>query len=136
MTNPASIVDRLPVARAFERHSTGRVADALETRFVEVNRARRLRLFDQREIECRAVPVRIGDLVVRARRDEQLTRVRAVVDESLFVLMKEKREPSFETARDVGARSLPRAPFRERSHPWQVVSVGELFEQKVGEGCR
>ena len=63
---PGLDFDRLPLARACERHSTGRVADALETRFVEVNRARRLRLFDQREIECRAVPVRISNLVVRA----------------------------------------------------------------------
>ena len=76
----------------------------------------------------------IGNLVVRAGSDEQLTAMRAVVDESLSVLMEEEGEPAFETACDVVAHSLPGAPFRERSHLRQVVAVGQLFEQEIGQG--
>ncbi len=50
--------------------------------------------------------------------------------------MKEEGESALEAAGHVGPRPLPRAPFRERADPRQVVAIGELFEEQVGQWRR
>ncbi len=81
ITKPARDLDGTSVARAFERHPGARVPDLLEARLVQVDRAGGPRLLHEREIELGTVPMRIRHLVVRARRDEQLPRVRIGVGE-------------------------------------------------------
>ena len=82
---------------------------------VEIDRAVRLGLADERVIEVRPVPMRVADLVVRARGDQQLPRVLAIVGEALAGLVEEEREAAFQAAGDVGTCALPRAPFREHA---------------------
>ncbi len=124
------------MARAVERHPAPVVADPFEAHVIQVDRARRLRVLDQRKVEIRPVPMRIGHLVVGARRDEQLARVVSAVGESLSQTMEEECEPSFEAAGHVRPRALPRPPFREGPDLRQVVAIGQLFEQQVGQGRR
>jgi hypothetical protein len=78
--------------------------------------------------------MRIGYVVVWTGRDEQLTRMRFIVLKSLAKTMKEKRESALESARDIWMASLPRTPFRERSHLREVVSIRKFLEKKIGQG--
>jgi hypothetical protein len=50
--------------------------------------------------------------------------------------MEEETEAAFEAARDVRTGPLPRAPFGERADLWQVVAIGQLFDQQVRQGRR
>ena len=56
--------------------------DALHLRRVQVDRAVGLGVAHERVIEVRPVPVRVADVVVRARGDEQLARMIAIVGEA------------------------------------------------------
>ena len=113
-----------------------RLADRVEPRLVQVSRPRCLRLLDEREIEIGPIPMRVGDVVVGTGGDQQLPGVIRVVRESLVESMEEEREPALEAAGDVRMRPLPRAPLRERADLRQVVAIGELFEQQIGQRRR
>ena len=60
------------VPLAFEDRAVSLVAKAFEPCHVQVDRAFGLRLLRERLIEVRPVPMRVGDVVVRARRHQQL----------------------------------------------------------------
>ena len=77
--------------------------------------------------------MRIGDVVVRARRHQQLPLVVGAVCERVATLVEEKREPALQTAGDIWTRPLPGAPLGERANPRQIVAVRQLLEQEVGE---
>ena len=70
------------VAGALEHDAGVFLADAVHLRLVQVHRAVRLGVADERVIEVRPVPMRVADLVVRARGDEQLARMVAIVGEA------------------------------------------------------
>jgi hypothetical protein len=112
------------------------VAYPREPRHVEIGRTFSLRLVRQRLIELRAVPVRVGNGVVRARRDHQLTVALVVVGEQHAWLVEEEREAALQTARDVRTLPLPCAPLGERAKPREIVPIGEFFDQQVGERRR
>ena len=134
MTNARGDAHGAAVALAFERSCTSPSwRSAVEPRLVEVDGARGLGLLRERVIEVRPVPVRVGDLVVRARRDQQLPLAFGVVGERLARAMEEEGEAALQAARDVRSRPLPRAPLRERPDPRQVVAVRQLLEQQVGQ---
>ena len=121
-------LDGASLTRAFEPHRGPVVADALEARLIEVDRARGLRLLHQRQVEVGSIPVRVGHLVVGAGRDEQLARVVRIVGKCVAELVEEERESALETAGDVGPRPLPCAPLGEGPNLRQVVSIGQLLE--------
>ena len=77
--------------------------------------------------------MRVADLVVRARGDQQLARVIAIVGEALAGAMEEEREAALETAGDVRTCPLPGSPFRERPDARQIVAIGDFLEQQVGQ---
>src|SRR6185503_215836 len=82
-------MERLSGTRANEhRIAVWLPVDAIELDEVLVIGAERDRLLDQKTIDVAAQPVRIGDLVARARRDEQLVRSIAgrIISASRFVL--------------------------------------------------
>ena len=128
--------DRSALALAFEHRRTTFVAQPLEPRHVEVLGARRPRLHHERLVELRPVPVRIRDLVVRARRDHQLPLARVIVRDRRTRLMKEEREPALESACDLGPGTLPCPPLRERANAREIVAVGQFLYQQVRERRR
>ena len=116
MTKPRRDPDRPAVALPSSTMPVAVVPDALEPCLVQIDRAFRLGLAHERVVEVRPVPMRIGDLVVRARGDQQLPRVLARRRRTRSPgSMEEEREPAFEAARDVRTRPLPGAPLRERA---------------------
>ncbi len=60
------------VANRLEPRRSGLPRQRRDRRSIDVLRARRPRLLQEEEIEVGAIPVRVGDLVVGARRDEEL----------------------------------------------------------------
>ena len=112
------------------------MAEPFEPCLVQVDRALGLSFLCERLIELWSVPMRIGDLVMRARRHQQLPLMIGVVRKCGARLVEEKREPALQAAGDVRTRALPRAPLGERPNPRQIVAVGELLEQEIGERCR
>ena len=93
-------------------------------------------LADEVVVEVGPIPVRVADVIVRARCHQQLPRMLAIVRERLAEAVEVEREPALEAAADIRARSLPRAPFREHADLRQVVAVGELLDQQVGQRRR
>ncbi len=104
-------MDRLAVARAFERRAVAIKVDALDRRLVEIGRAGFLGFAHEVVIEVGAIPVRVANLVVRAGGHHQLPRMRLVIRERLAGAMEIEGEAAFEAAADVWSRSLPCSPF-------------------------
>ena len=48
--------------------------------------------------------------------------------------MEEEGETALQASGDLRPRALPGSPFRERANARQIVSIGQLFEQQVGQG--
>src|SRR5271154_4838227 len=80
----------------------------LDPSAVPVLDSKALCLSNQKMIHVGSIPMRIGDIIVRARRHQQLIRKS---------LMKEA-EPALQTTSDLRIRALPAAPFSQRSNPW------------------
>ena len=133
MTNRAEIRSARPSRVPSSIDAGVFVPDAIQPRLVQVDRALRFGLADERVIEVRPVPMRVADLVVRARGDQQLARMVAIVRESFAGTMEQEGEPAFETAGDLRALPLPGAPLRERPDARQIVAIGDLLDQQVGE---
>src|SRR5579875_401272 len=85
-------------------------------------------------IEVGAVPVRVGDAVVRAGGDEELMgaigRKWCGVVEVVLI----EREAALEPAGYRGMSLLPRSPFAEWPNGGQIVACGEFFQQQIGKG--
>jgi hypothetical protein len=107
--------------------------DAVDLRRVQEARTGGYRFLCQRLVEIRPIPMRVGDLVVRTCRDEQLALVPLAVYERLVETMEEEGEAAFQPDPDVGVGPLPRSPFRECPDSRQMVSIGKLFQQEIGE---
>jgi hypothetical protein len=103
---------------------------------IEIDCTRILRVIDERQIEVRPVPVGIGDVIVRTGGDQELPGMTVIVCERLAEAMKEKRESALEATADMGVLALPRTPLGKRSNVRQVVAIGELFDEKVGQRSR
>jgi hypothetical protein len=104
---PCRNPDRTPVTYPFECCPVALTTHGVEKRRVQIDGAFCLGLSHQRMIEVGAIPVRIRNLVVRARRDQQLSSMPVVVFESPIEIMKEEGEPALQTDADVGMRLLP-----------------------------
>ena len=105
-----------------------------QRQLVDVAHAFALGFAHQPVIEIGAVPVRVGDGVVRARRDEQLPRVRGGVREAPIEIVAEEGEPALEAAGDVGIRRAPRPPLRERADPRQVQRSASSSSTRFASG--
>ena len=79
--------------------------------------------------------MRVRDIVIGTRGDEQLPCVVLVVGERLGLIVEKECESALEPAGDVGMRPLPRPPLREGSNLRQVVAIGQFFEKQVGQRC-
>ena len=66
------------------------VPDAIEAGRVQVDRAFRLGVADERVIEVRPVPMGVADLVVGAGGDQQLARMIAIVGERFAGMMEQR----------------------------------------------
>jgi len=95
-----------------------------------------LRLSNERVIERLPVPVGVCDLVKRAGSNEQRMPVGGVVFEDPIWLVEKEAEPTLQADRDVRPCPLPATPFREGLDLRQVISVGKLLEQQVGQWRR
>ncbi len=106
-----------------------------ERHLVEVHGSVALRLSDEKVIDIGPVPMRVSDVVVRTRGHEQLPIVCVGILERAIEFVMEEAEAALEAAADVGIRASPRAPFRERAQPREIVGVGQLLDQEIGERC-
>ena len=109
---------------------------ALDPRLVEVFHSRIARLLDEEGVEIRAVPVRVGDLVVRARGDEELVLPVRGVRERPSLRAVEEAEPALQAAAHLRVCAPPGAPLRERQEAGKRIARGELLEQEVRERRR
>ena len=87
-------------------------------------------------IELGPVPVRVRDLVVRARADEKLILPVRGVRERTSLRMVEEAEAALQAAAHVGVGAPPGAPLREGQEAGEVVAPRELLEQEVRERRR
>src|SRR5438876_10761925 len=116
-----------------QSHSNGFVTQRFQIHSVEVLHAQRLGFLDQKLIKIRPVPMRICDLIMRAGGYEQFVVMIGPGNEGFAQSVMIKCKTSFETASDLRITALPRAPFRERQQPMQIVPPGQLFEQQTRE---
>ncbi len=130
---PGAHVDGLVAPLPFQHDAGALEAHLRQHQLVDVARALTLGFPHQPVIEVGAVPVRVGDRVVRAGRDQQLTRVRRRVLEGAIEIVAEEGEPALEPAGHVGVRRAPGPPLGERPQARQVPAVGELLEHQVGD---
>src|SRR5215472_8689690 len=100
---------------------------------VEVLHSLSLGLVHQELIEVGAKPVRVGNLVSRARRDEELIAPLGISSKGVTRFVAVEAEPAFQAASDLRICGLPRSPRRQRPDARNVIAVRELFEKKVGE---
>src|SRR5262249_25534519 len=129
-------LDALAAAHAGEPRAITLEADVLERELVDVAGARGLGFAHEPVVEVGPIPMRVGRRVVRARRDEQLTRVPGIVDELLIEVVLEEAEPALEPAGDFWIRLTPAPPLRERLQAWQVPTISDRFEAQVTERRR
>ncbi len=133
---PGPHVDRFIAPLALEHDARALEAHLRQRQLVDVAHAFALGFAHQPVIEVGTIPVRVGDGVVGARRDDQLTRVRGGVLEAPIEIVAEEREPALEAAGDVGIRRAPRPPLRERADPRQIPAIRQLLEHEVGDRRR
>ena len=119
---------RRPLAVAFDPNGIAVPGRGVERGAVEILHPEVLRIAHERGIEVRAIPVRIRDLVVRARRHQQLTAMLFGVLKRLTVDVKEEREAALKPASNLRTLPLPGSPFREGPQPVEAVAVGEILK--------
>ena len=100
-------------ARTTQRLHCAVALDGGDFHLVHVIDAGSDRFPNQGEVEVGPVPMRIHNLVVRARRHEQLPPVRLVVRKPFVAAMEAEGEAALQAGGDVRPRALPRAPLRE-----------------------
>jgi len=109
-------------------------ADVVEGGLVEVFDTHLLCSSDEKMVEVRAVPVGIGDIGSGAGGDEELAfmvrRVCPLLVEAVVV----EAESTFQAAGDMWVSFLPATPFGKGRDIWQIVALGELFQEKICEG--
>ena len=84
-------------------------------------------------VEVGAIPVGVGNLVVGARRDEELVAPVCVAAKALSALVRVEREAALQATPDFRVAALPRPPRGQGPDARQVVALRELLEQEVGE---
>ena len=106
---------------------------APQIHFVEIDHVELARLFHEEGVEVGAIPVRVGNAIMRRRSDQKLTLARSVVREfpPRFVMI--KREAALQPAGDLRMALLPGAPLGEGAHGRQIVAVAQFFEDEVGQ---
>ena len=82
-------------------------------------------------IEFGAIPVHVGDFVVRAGGDQQLVPVFGIEGRRAAQQMMMKRKSSLEPAGNLGMRALPASPLGQRLEHWQIVANAQLFKKEV-----
>jgi hypothetical protein len=111
--------------------ATGR--DFVQFNVIEIVSSETLGFLHKKGIDIRAIPVRICDRIVRARRDKQLIRpvashfarrVRGVIV---------KRETALQPARNLRVMLLPAAPLGQGEQARQIVAKGNLFQEQIRE---
>ncbi len=110
-----------------ERRAAAPERHRLDLGVVDVLRAGLLRAPLQEVVEVRAIPVRVGDLVLGARGDEQLVRAVGGRGERLSEAMAVEGEASLEPAGDPGMPPLPASPRGERARRRRARSGGRGF---------
>ncbi len=128
--------DRISVARAVQHEACADVAHRLQTGPVEEDGPCRLCVAREGVIEIGAVPVRVRDLVGRARPDQQLSSMLLVVAERLVWCVEVEGEPALDPGGHVRVRALPRPPLRKRPDPGQIEPVGQFLQEQVRQGRR
>ena len=101
---------RDPVARQVKARAPLVEVDAVDACLVQQLRAGLLRLDGQELVERGSIPVRVGDVVVRAGRDQQLARVRAIVVKGPARRVVEETEPALQPHRQVRDTHAARCP--------------------------
>ena len=124
---------RLAVARALEPHFRAGFVDPSQFGFIEVVDAELVRLLHEKVIEVGSVPVRVSDFVVRAGGNEKLFIPAGRSVPRVLEVVVIERKAALQAAGEFGMRLLPCAPFGERAHRRQIVTVAELFEEEIGE---
>ena len=124
-TNAGANADGAAAPRAAQhRTPSGCQSMRSSSTSIEILDAERDRLAHQKVIDVAAQPVRVGQLVVRARGHEQLIRAIGVRSIAPSGLVLEVGEAALQPADDVRIRALPRAERRERPQARQVVAIG------------
>ena len=90
--------DWLALPMPFEPHHVSIVGKLIQVNFVDVINSERLRLTNQKMIEAGAIPVRIRDRIMRARRDQQLILPVQIWPRGLSQYMMMKGKPSLQPA--------------------------------------
>ena len=111
------------------------VAQPLEARVVEIDGAFGFRLARERVVEIGPVPMRVRDLISWAGRHQELAAVLMVVGKRLTRAMEAKGEAALQASGDIRPRALPCPPLREGTDARHSVSIGQLFEEQIGQGC-
>src|SRR5687767_3260304 len=76
---------------------------------------------EKKMIQVPAIPMRVGNAIMRTRRNQQLIVMVEPWPEFNAELVVIKSETAFQSASDLGITFPPRSPFRERSQPWQII---------------
>ena len=124
---------RPAVSPAAKRHAVRLLVKTRQFSSVKILDAEPLRLVDQVVIEVGAKPVRVGDLVARAGSNEELVSPLLIVAERLAKRVVKKGKPALEAAADSRVFALPLTPAAERQKLRQVVFLGELLQQQIGQ---
>jgi len=128
-------MDRESLSPAFslQRGSVSIKDRAFECHLIDVFHTQCPGFLDEEMIEVRPIPMCVSDLVPRARRNEQFSRMimtwLKVAVEHVMV----KRKTSLQAAADSRMVSLPRSPLRESRHLRQIIALRQFFEEEVSQ---
>src|SRR5205807_8829263 len=87
-------------------------------------------------IHVRAQPVRVGDGIVRARRDEQPFGIESIVGERLIRMMPVEREAALQSATKLREMLEPPSVCRQGVAIGKAVAEPNAFEREIRQGCR
>ena len=80
-----------------------------------------------------AIPVRVGDSIMRAGSDQQLTLMIRISSSRRAKRVVIERESAFEAACHMRIALLPATPFRQWRNFWQVITNRQTLQQDVGQ---
>src|SRR5205807_2587390 len=120
---------------AFDLNAIAPNGNASELCLIKVLDAETLRLANEKMIEVRAIPVRVGNFIARTGCHEHLITTFGIRCERLAKLMMIKRKPALQTAANVRIHLLPGSPLCQRQQPRQLVASRQFFQQKVRQRC-
>lgn len=116
---------------SLQTHAGGACLARREGGSVHVLRAQTGRLVDEKGVEVRPVPVRVGHLVARTGGHQQLVGPVAATLPGPARLVMKIAEPPLEPAGDLRVGRLPGSPLGQCPEAWQIVAVAERLEPQV-----